>query len=112
MENIVNEIKQIDKDITNHFFIVNEVKNRSKNLPVLISSTDFVENCPNDLRDLIMKMDEKLCGYFINNQGGLSNHYFYAKRQGLHLRVGEKDSFGRLSSVYTSLDYNWRIVYG
>lgn len=77
-----------------------------------LTDTVWLDNQTPEYQKLIGALVEYLCEEFITNQGGNSSSYYEAKRQGFKLRVGESDSFGPLSCVLTSSNYNWRVMYG
>lgn len=69
----------------------------------------------NATQDFIDLMTELLClleTNLISSEGQHSEYYYKLKKTDYHLRVGEYDCFGPLSSVLTIPSREWRVCYG
>lgn len=71
-----------------------------------------VENVPQEYTDLMLRLNETLCGNLITNQGQHSGTFYELRKAGYSLRTGEQDSFGPLSSVISCPNGNWVVCYG
>lgn len=63
-------------------------------------------------KQLLSRLDEYLCGEFINSRGSCSDKYYEAIRAGFKLCTLEKDSFGPLVSGLTEPDNKWLFAFG
>lgn len=75
-------------------------------------NTDWIDKQPTEIVQLICKLDNYLCFTMINDLGQHSQDYYRARSAGYKLATGESDSHGPLSTVYTSINENWKFCFG
>lgn len=76
------------------------------------SSVEYELLVPEELLEHLTALEAELCGLFISNSGQHSRAYYQAIKNGVKLKVVERDSFGPLIVQFTSPDDKWSICYG
>ena len=67
---------------------------------------------PDDYKEKLDILSDKLNGYLITPDGHHSKIYYELRRAGYRLRTGESDSFGPLSAVIVCPYADWSVCYG
>lgn len=78
-----------------------------------ISNSEFTESQPVEYQKLVSKLDEELCGLFIDRKG--QNNLLFSRVEpatGHRVNVVERDSFGPLICSFIPKDGDWVVYYG
>jgi hypothetical protein len=105
---IMEEVR-LHPDTATH--LSDEEGNGRQWLPMCNINNGHVE-ASEEYQALMSKLSDALNTNLITNDGQHSDVYYELHKAGYRLRVGEKDSFGPLSVVFTCPNDTWQVCYG